>query len=156
MSHGLVPVLFPSEIKILEYSLSLPRTAEEFWIGAVEKDGKSVWGEGSRIDDYMWEGDQTCPFPHCGVTVNSGLRGIKLRVRNVEDKYRNLCPLWIPNETVLLRLARLWQYLNSDDRVTLTKSLPSQMIRVNSQRIQDLEQKVLGISDKLRITPAIL
>lgn len=149
VSHGLIPVLWTKEIRHLEYGL-LEQTGEEFWIGAKQQDGKWVWGEGSRIDDFMWEGDTTCKSERCGVTVQSGNHGIRLMVQDVKNKYRNLCRFWVATGSdQILRLARLWKYLETKDKVKLSKFLPSQMIRVNSQRLQDLEQKVTELVDKI-------
>ena len=152
VSHGLMPVMYNTESRILQYSLPLPHTAEEFWTGAVMKEGHMVWSEGSYIDDYWFIEENKCNFAEYGVTVQESLNhGIRLRVRDASQRFRSLCRMYIPNQTVLPRLAELWKYLDIDDKVRLTKSMPNQMIQVNTQRLQALEQRLEDVAKKIAV-----
>lgn len=150
VSNGLMPIMWNNEMRVLQYSLQLPRDGEEFWVGAKLEDGKFVWSEGSRIEEYLFEAENKCDFPTCGLTVqNSKNHGIRFTVRNGDNKYRNLCRLYTKSETALPRLAQLWRHLGPEEQITLTKELPSQMIRVNSQRVQELEDSLKTLTEKV-------
>ena len=142
VSTGLIPVIWNTELRILEWSLRLPATGEEFWVGAKQEGDHMVWGEGSRIDSLI-DGENKCTFTHCGLTVKKGTDNwIRFTVRNAEDKHRSLCRLYTKSTTGLPRLAELWKHLSVAERVTVSQKLSSEMIFVNSQRIQELEQKL--------------
>ena len=150
VSHGMLPSIWSEELMILHHYLYLKRS-EEHWVSSKLTDGKFYWEDGSRMDDYQFEGGSTCSFPRCGVTVRLfGGRDMRLNVRNAEDKYRTLCRLTMTAPDALPHLRNLWQLLSESEQATVASKLAPQIVHINSQRIKDLEKEISDIRQELK------
>ena len=148
VSHGLVPVLWNRELNSVRYMLENEPEAE-YWMDTKLKDGEWVWGEGSRIDSYMWDDDyKICSESPCKVTLHSKGYDVKLRIRNANEKHLNLCRLWTPNVSVMSRGADLWKHLDHDEKRKVTDKLTARMLSAALDRIQLLEEKLEDVLEK--------